>query len=1146
MQGRFKHLPVLVLILAAAGAAGAAPSAAQTSVDLSRESVGSWSDADGQSQPRNDDADAADSGSATAPPAWRETGQDALQGPDDLSDAEREKLIAQKKELARKAEAEWDNGRANQALASAEWVLAMEVRIYGEAHRDVERTLEWIVEHAVEAGLYDRAAKHAPRLRRVARAVYEITDYRLRDRLVLCERAVALAAMTPEQLARLREADEARRQFDAKYDAVDYAGAIDAGRRLLELMESVWGRDSPELIDDLRNVGAVAHGVLHDDQSVALIERAAEIAEAVYGPLHPVTAQAISGWAVALSNHGNDRLARQLLEKALAAFEQTLGPDDLKTARTQYFLGAVFVKIDRDALALPYLEACLETRRKKQGEWSVPVAEVLRMLGYVHREMKNMDESLISFRTALNIFRARVGRDHPDTANLVLDVGMHYFLVEDYDQAETYLLEGLQICTDRLGPHPQTAKALNYLGKLYAAMREMEKAETYFRDALAMRRAVLPANHPDVLQSINNVAIFTRNSGDLEEIEATLRQSLNAAIETMGEDAVDVADTRIALGMVLLDRERPNEAEKLLREAVASRLAVLRESFGVQSEMQMLLTLHEVRDNVDAWLSATIDAGCEVDGVYDAIVAWKGAVAVDQAVRAAAQRDGASRVLYNELRQVSVQLAGLALNPSEDQAAAAVWRQDMAELRRKRRRLEAELAQASAEFRRAQQAQRIDSAVLKEALAEDEALVDFYEYWDTYLGKFGRRTYERKILAFVVRRGSPVQLVELGSQNIIKELIQLWMQSLREAPPEDRNDELPEFRLRKRLWEPIAPHLEGVTTILFSPDGVLNSFPLGALPGEELGAYLIEERILAVVPVPQLLPQLLQRQAEEAAAPRVDAGSLLVVGDVDYGAPLPGPDAPTVQVDVSQLDSADELRAGALRRFRRLEHAAEEVASVQESFSLNSSHGHVEVLSGAGATETEFRARALKSRWLHLVTHGYFLAEQATGDGDNEPGGNADDDAAEAILLSEIHPGLLTGLALAGANRDAAFGQDDGILTALEAQTLELSGVELAVLSACETGLGDQIVGGEGLLGLQRAFQIAGAHAVVASMWKVPDRETKMLMARFYANLWQGKMTKIEALREAQIWMLNGADEIDRADVPPLTWAAFVLSGEWR
>ncbi len=133
---------------------------------------------------------------------------------------------------------------------------------------------------------------------------------------------------------------------------------------------------------------------------------------------------------------------------------------------------------------------------------------------------------------------------------------------------------------------------------------------------------------------------------------------------------------------------------------------------------------------------------------------------------------------------------------------------------------------------------------------------------------------------------------------------------------------------------------------------------------------------------------------------------------------------------------------------------------------------------------------------------------------------------------------------------------------------LDLSGVELTVLSACQTALGatagGRQAGGEGLLGLQRAFQVAGARGVVATLWDVDDEATRALMERFYANFWQKKLMRLEALREAQLWMLRAGWRREPAQprsvesvppkapagqpdhVPPDYWAAFVLSGDWR
>src|SRR5262249_56935438 len=131
-------------------------------------------------------------------------------------------------------------------------------------------------------------------------------------------------------------------------------------------------------------------------------------------------------------------------------------------------------------------------------------------------------------------------------------------------------------------------------------------------------------------------------------------------------------------------------------------------------------------------------------------------------------------------------------------------------------------------------------------------------------------------------------------------------------------------------------------------------------------------------------------------------------------------------------------------------------------------------------------------------------------------------------------PGRLEGLVGAGAKApptNPATGLVDlgaGIMTAEEVAGLDLSACALAVLSACETGLG-RTAGGEGVLGLQRAFHQAGCRTVVASLWKVDDVATAALMARFYEHLWGEGLSAIEALRLAQLDMLEGRLPLGRA-----------------
>jgi CHAT domain-containing protein len=178
-----------------------------------------------------------------------------------------------------------------------------------------------------------------------------------------------------------------------------------------------------------------------------------------------------------------------------------------------------------------------------------------------------------------------------------------------------------------------------------------------------------------------------------------------------------------------------------------------------------------------------------------------------------------------------------------------------------------------------------------------------------------------------------------------------------------------------------------------------------------------------------------------------------------------------------------------------------------------------------------------------VATHGFFLTDAcqpAGGPSTRGVGGLTGERPRQAE-----NPLLLSGLALAGANRRAvAPDEDDGILTAEEVAALDLSGVEWAVLSACDTGVGE-VKAGEGVFGLRRAFQIAGARSIIMSLWSVEDQSTRAWMRALYAARFERNRSTADAVHEASAALLR-----DRRSkglgTHPFYWAAFVAAGDWR
>src|SRR5262249_35070339 len=178
--------------------------------------------------------------------------------------------------------------------------------------------------------------------------------------------------------------------------------------------------------------------------------------------------------------------------------------------------------------------------------------------------------------------------------------------------------------------------------------------------------------------------------------------------------------------------------------------------------------------------------------------------------------------------------------------------------------------------------------------------------------------------------------------------------------------------------------------------------------------------------------------------------------------------------------------------FAALPQAAREIGELKDLWLQRKDAPAPTVLEGALATEAHARQALRGSGIVHFATHGIFIGDRCVDAGAGTRSVELDDSAKPVAAAQD-----LSALVLSGANRPAVNTEDDGLLTSEEIAALDLTGIDWAVLSACDTGIGKHVVG-EGVFGLRRAFRLAGAHSVVMSLWPVSDSASADWMLALY------------------------------------------------
>jgi CHAT domain-containing protein/Tfp pilus assembly protein PilF len=885
-------------------------------------------------------------------------------------------------------------------------------------------------------------------------------------------------------------------------------------------------------------------------------ERAAEIAMRALGPSDSMTANLRKDLAIAYRGLGDYGKAKAILLAALADREK-VAPDHVDIGKLQHNLGAVLWELGEFEAARDAFGAAVERVQAVLGPDHPHVATAREGLAVVHIALGDYAAARAAHERVLASREKSLGPAHPDVGYTLANLGDVLAAFGDNDAARTALERAIAIWERALPPdNPVLTVGLTNLGVVLDRMGDRAGARRALERGIAIREKTLSGDHAELVVPLTQLANVIADGGDLPAAAAIYARARAIAEKARGAAHPYVATAAYEEGIRLARTGEYGRARPLLEQSYAIRtralgpdhpataesvdaLARLEAATGTSARASEMALLAErvAREHFRATAAALPErqallyaeqrtrsqdlaillmrraparSDTEVETLWNAVIGSRALVLDEMAWRqrtSAAASDTETRELSRQLADARARLSRLILDPPGPGGS----RNTIAEARDRKERLEQSLAARNATYREAIDQRGVGFSTLRQRLPQGTALVAYVRYAATvYPGNDS--TAPQEYAAFVLSTDRRAAFVPLGAAAGVERAVESWRQRIREeatapAPGRRRSEQL--YRdtaasLRRRVWDPLAPLLSGASQVLIVPDGSLSLVHFASLPAGS-GSYVAERGPIL---------HYLSTERDVLQPARTPGTGLLAVGAPAYGEPA---------------DRERTARGGcvpAIGPFLPLPETGPEADFVA---ALSREHGNAAVvLTGAKATESEVKSLAPGKRILHLATHGFF-ADTPCANGGNRWGDS---------------PLSRTGLALAGASRPMDGAREDGILTGEEITALDLRGVEWAVLSACESGLGE-VHSGEGVLGLRRALFVAGAHTIVMSLWQVDDATARSWMERAYRARLQRRQPTASAIRTAERELLSSRRQ-EGASTHPFYWAGFVAVGDWR
>jgi len=824
--------------------------------------------------------------------------------------------------------------------------------------------------------------------------------------------------------------------------------------------------------------------------------------------------------------NGKFTMAERKFTAAKAAYEKAGLQEDIGYIKTISNQGLLYATMGRFTQAQEATEEALTMRKTKYGDNNPSVAASLNNYGVLKYNLARYNEAEKDFDTSVGIIKSNNLQTAMPYAIVLNNQAMLFQSVGRFEEAEKILKEAITIAEKLQSSKSRNhLKFLSNLALLYQQMGKYPEAETIY---LGMEKR-LGKNNPDYASMLNNQAALYMVMGKEDKVEDLLKRSASIYKSNFGEqnpayakaisdlgnfyryktkytDAAPLLEKALAIREITLGRNHPlyvqsqediailewkrkawDRSFMLYREVMDKSLDFINTYFPPMSEAEKTKYWDILSPRFQRFYNFAVEASAEnvhvLESLFDYRIATKALLLnstnkVKQTILTS--KDAQLIKDYITWLDQKETLARLYAYSKEDLKQQNI---NLDSLERAANAMERKLSGRSADFSSGYSVKKVSSGQIRALLNDTEATVEIIRL-QKYDQKFEN---DARYLALVLTKNT-----EMPKLTVLDNGLQLdtrYAKFYRNAVQQRIADEYS----YDQYWARIEPALQGKKLIYISPDGAYNQININTLRKAD-GDYVLNRYDLVILGNSK---DLIALKSKKAKATKKTA---TLVGFPDYGAG----DIPALPGTKTEIDNVAKV----------LKASGYTVAQFTQK------------------TATEKNLKAVKAPSLiHIATHGYFLQ-------DVEPTGIA---FGVQLENANNNPLLRSGLLLAGASGTVSGkrmpnldSNDNGILTAYEAMNLNLEGTDLIILSACETGLGD-VKAGEGVYGLQRAFLVAGADALIMSLWKVDDAATNQLMSSFYSN-WIKLGNKQKAFKQAQLQLMTNYKDA-------YYWGAFVMMG---